>query len=250
MNRPRIFVATMASGEGDFQESMKAVQVQKDIELNHFVIAGFGELEAHNAVWAAWRERRAEHDLFVKVDADTVLVRDTILAEIWAEFQKNKRVTGLQAPLADYMTDDLINGLNACDTRVTFNDSKDDLFCDRHVDTNHDVVLRDGSGLPTSLIPAGRHCHLANDEQAFHYGLHRMLKGQRWVINKVYQAFTRDHDRVRGMALVGAQFHGRFTKERKFNYNDDAFQAAFEEARTRYDELAEHLKQGRLDRIQ
>lgn len=248
-DRPRVFVATMFSGEGDFQEMLRAIHTQQNVDVTHFVVGGYNELEAHNSLWTTWRKNRPGHDLFVKVDADTVLVRPTILAEIWTEFKKNPRVTGMQAPLHDYMTDGLINGLNATDTRVTFNDSMDDLYCDRHVDTGHDIVLRDGSGLPVSLVPIGRHCHLANDRQAFHYGVHRMMKGQRDTINRVHVAWSRDKDRIRAMVLIGAQLSHRFVQGHRFNYADIAFKASFEDATRYYDKFVGYLQLGKLDQI-
>ena len=194
-------------------------------------------------MWHAWRHQGPSHDLFVKVDADTVLASVTTLAQIWEQFKANPRVTGLQAPLHDYMTDSLINGLNAFSTKVVFNDTRDELYCDRQVDTNHDVVLRE-KDLPASLIPAGFHCWNSTDEQAFHYGVHRMLKGQRATIDKVRVAWNRDHDRPRAFALIGAKMAHRFAASRKFNYTDDLFKATFEEASTHYDELTQDLAAG------
>jgi len=240
---PRIFVGTMYTQEGEFEGCLKQIRAQQDVVVAHVIIANMREKEAHNALWHAWRHQGSSHDLFVKVDADTILASPHTLRLIWEQFNNNPRVTGLQAPLHDYMTDGLINGLNAFSTKVVFNDTQDELYCDRQVDTNHDVVLRE-KDLPSTLIPAGFHCWNSTDSQAFHYGLHRMLKGQRTTIDKVRMAWNRDHDRPRAWALIGAKMADQFTINRQFNYNDPTFKTAFAEANTRYDELTQNLAVG------
>ena len=247
---PKIFVGTMHTCEGDLETSLLHVQRQKGVVVTHYLVSGLKEKEAHNALWKAWRDGKNGHDLFVKVDADTVLSSPTTLAEIYELFHRNTRVTGLQAPLHDYMTNDFINGLNAFSPRVTFNDTQDELYCDRKVDVDHDIVLR-GDDLPNSLRPAGLHCHYANEKQAFHYGVHRALKGQTVVLNKVHNAFVTHHhetqNRVRGFALIGSQFSTKFMHNRKFNYTDVEFLDAFEEAKQHYDELTNDRAFGGLD---
>jgi hypothetical protein len=237
---PRVFVGTMYTQEGEFEGCLKQVQAQKDVVVSHVIISGLKEKEAHNALWHAWRHQGPSHDLFVKIDADTVLASTRTLALIWEQFATNPRVTGLQAPLHDYLTDSLINGLNAFSTRVVFNDTQDELYCDRQVDTNHDIVLREKDLTPL-LIPAGFHCWNSTDIQAFHFGVHRTLKGQKATIDKVRTAWNRDRDRPRAFALLGSEMSDRLALKRRFNYSDTEFQAAFEEAKKRYDELNQHL---------
>jgi len=237
--QPRIFVGTMYTQEGEFQDCITRVQAQEGVVVSHVIISNLKEKEAHNALWKAWRDAKDSHDLFVKVDADTVLASTTTLADIYTQFQSNERVTGLQAPLFDYMTDSMINGLNVFSPRVVFNDTNDELYCDRKVDEGHDIVLRERD-LPEALIPAGFHCFDPTDRQAFHYGLHRMLKGQTATLDKVFNAWARDRDRPRLFALVGAHMSPRFVNNRSFNYEDPEFEAAFVEAEKRYDELVKH----------
>lgn len=236
---PRVFVGTMYCGEGDFAECCKAVVKQRDVKVTHVVIADLPEREAHNRLWQAWRDAKADHDMFVKVDADTVLAHDEVLLEFWRMMQANPRITGIQAPLLDYFTDGYINGLNCFSPRVTFRDTSDDLFCDRQVDTDHDIVVKSG-GVTERLRHAGYHCYHATDRQAFHFGLHRALKNQRQVIELVKQAQQRHGDRQRALALAGADCAGAFTQG-GFNYGDERFMLAFEATLKRFDELKEGL---------
>lgn len=242
MNKPRIFVGTMYAEEGDFSACMQRIKDQEGVSVSHFIISGMKEKQAHNALWHAWNDQKSEHDLFVKVDADTVLTSPHTLKIIADLFRENSRVTGLQAPLQDYMTNTHINGLNAFSPVVTFNDTRDELYCDRQVDVDHDVVLRVGT-LPQELVPAGYHCYHSTERQAFHYGVHRMLKNQRHIISQVCDAWNTHQDRIRGFALIGASVAGAFSESKRFNYSDDEFQNAFERARASYDMMVQVWRQ-------
>lgn len=245
MTEPRIFVGTMYAHEGDFQICIDKIRAQKGVIVSHFIVSGLKEKEAHNALWHAWREAKDSNDLFVKIDADTVLASESTLSQIWQLFEANPRLTSVQAPLHDYMTNGFINGLNAFSPRVVFNDTRDELYCDR-VDTGHDMRMQSNE-VPDCLKPAGLHCFHANDRQAFHYGVHRALKGQRDIMARVYKAWSHDKDRIRSFALLGSAMHDRFIQNRKFNYDDPEFQTAFEEAKTKYNELAPGLATGKLE---
>lgn len=239
---PQVFVGTMYCGEGDYPECTKAILGQQGVNVQHVVIANQSEKEAHNRLWQTWRDvQHSGFDMFVKVDADTVLAHPLVLREFWQMMQNSPRITGIQAPLLDYFTDGHINGLNCFSPKVTFRDTADALFCDRQVDVDHDVVVKAG-GVPMTLRPAGFHCYRATDEQAFHFGLHRAMKGQTQVIDLVDQAWRRHHDRIRALALLGAQYAyaGTF-KAGGFNYNDERFKTALEAVLHRFDDMVSTL---------
>ncbi len=224
---PRIFIGTMFSGEGDFDECVKMVAMQRDVHVTHKVITNLPEREAHNALWQSWREAKNTHDLFVKVDADTVLAGYNTLKTIWELMSSDVRITGLQAPLHDFFTLEMINGLNCFKPSVTFNDTSDDLFCDRRVDVGHDVVIS-SENVPDSLRPAGFHCYGTTPKQAFHFGLHRALKGQSNIIERVRRAHVNaGWSLKRQLVLEGASCAGIFA-DGSFNYTDDRFNEAFD----------------------
>lgn len=235
MSNPKVFVGTMYCGEGDFDLSTVSIATQVGVDVERLVISNLPEKEAHNALWAAWRERQSSFDCFLKVDADTVLAHPNVIAS-YIELLKNPDITGIQAPLADYFTDDLINGLNCFSPKVTFRDTADDLFCDRHVDVDHNVVIASHE-VPNVLRPAGLHCHYTKDIQAFHFGVHRALKGQASVIEKVRRAWTKHKDRQRGLAILGARSAAQFSKTRRFNYNDKELIDAFDRALSTYESM-------------
>lgn len=236
---PRVFVGTLHSNEGELEHCKKAILEQNDVNVTHVIISGLPEKEAHNELWRSWREAKNDHDIFVKVDADTVLFTQTIIAQLWAIFDNNPRVTGVQAPLLDYFTDGYINGLNCFSPRVTFNDTVDGLFCDRGVDVNHDIVIR-STDVPPALKPAGWHCFHATPIQAFHYGLHRALKKQSSTLQLLKQAWERHRDEIRAYALIGASMAS--TSQGFCNYTDERFQQMFASVVNNFERLTRNIE--------
>lgn len=236
---PRVFVGTMECGEGDFPECVAAVAAQAGCVVTHHVVNDLPEKEAHNALWSAWRAAQSGHDLFVKVDADTVLANSETLLSFWRVMEANPRVTGIQAPLLDYFTAGYINGLNCFSPRVTFCDTLDELFCDRRVDVDHDVIVGSGE-VPDQLKPAGYHCYRPTDAQAFHFGLHRALKRQTATLERVREAYKREGGRARALALLGAETAASFS-EGGFNYADERFKVALDGVMRRFGQLTDGL---------
>lgn len=192
----------MFCGEEEFMESAAGIASQKGLaHYHHHVITGLPEAEAHNTLWSAWNDEKSNFDLFVKVDADTILRDENVIADVWQLFT-SPRVTGAQFRLHDYFTDQLIAGLNFFTPIVTFNTSPE-LYCDR-VDGNHDIVLKGATVAGSGLEPIGLHCKYPNDRQAFHFGLHRKLKGQTSTLKSVYEAYCHLGGRARSLALMGA----------------------------------------------
>lgn len=222
MTNPRIFVGTLSSGEAEFDECVGAVAAQAGVIVTHHIIKNQPEFEAHNMLWAAWDNQKHVHDLFVKIDADTVLNRDTALAEIFTLFE-NSEVTGAQIPLWDYFTDDVINGLNCFSPAVQFRPSQKRLFAD-HADFGHNKVLK-GDAVK-HLSPIGWHGKNPSPSQAFHFGFHRKMKGQKDVLQKTAAAWRKYGDDARGWALAGAASAKWWMVERS-DYQGGLFQKCF-----------------------
>lgn len=226
----KIFVGTMEHGELDFQASKESIQNQVGFEITHHIVSNLPEKEAHEKLFSAWNEAKKDHQLFLKVDADTVLSHNEVIKNFVEVFESNSRVTGAQAWLHDYLTDSLIYGLTCLKNTVNVATKVDKLYPDR-ADTGHDIVLR-GNQLPEKLIPAGKHCWYSSESQAFHYGFHRGKKNQSDILNKVYSAWEKnDFDRIRGMCLMGFKLSLSYEN---VDYRDEDFQNAFEIAKRTY----------------
>lgn len=219
----KIFVGTLFCGEEEFEESKRMVLSQKDVEIHHCVIKNLPEYEAHNALWNEWNSAKINFDIFVKIDADTILDNEFKLRDISKEFQKNDRLTGMQIPLHDYFTDSEILGLNCFSNKVIFNPARSRLHAD-HADTGHDIVYRNDA--VTHLSPAGKHCSYPNPKQSFHYGFHRMKKNQRETICKVYKAWKKNGGDGRAFALYGAKIAAE-NFSMGHDYGDEDFEKSF-----------------------
>jgi len=227
MEVPRIFVGTMASGEAELDACRAAVAAQRGVAVQHHEIRDLPELEAHNALWDAWDAAKAGFDLFVKIDADTVLIDDGALARVYALFAADSSVTGAQILLHDYFTDSLIAGLNFFRPQVTFIRTANRLRPDV-ADAGHDRVLK--GEVVAHLAPIGWHCLNPSPLQSFHFGLHRALKSQDETLCRVAGVWLRERDEARGWALAGAMT-ASFWMRRHFDYADARFQSAFEALR-------------------
>jgi hypothetical protein len=242
---PRIFVGTLHSGEGDFAKCCAAINTQTNVIVTHHIVSGLNEKDAHNTLWAKWREEQSSHDLFVKIDADTVLSQPWILSEIFQTIRA-KDATGLQAPLHDYMTDKLIIGLNAFTPRVVFLGTTDKLYCDRNVELGNTNVIR-GADLPPTLKFVGFHCHHASNLQGFRYGVHRAMKTQDAEIQHLIWAWRKHGDRVRGLGVIGSLLAPRLSRLGHVDYTDQGLISAYEDAEKRYDEYVSAINSKRFN---
>lgn len=218
----------MYCGEGDFLACIRSIHEQIGVIVEHTIISNQPEREAHDALWSAFTRASLDFDMLTKVDADTVLEHPEVLCKTYELFQKNPRVTSVQSPLYDHLTDGFINGLNSFSPKVRFSASPE-LYCDR-VDTGHDIQLM-ANQVPDTLRPAGQHCLHATEVQAFHYGLHRALKNQHSLIEKMKFACSKgDYSRLRHFAILGAAASTEFRNRTTFNYQDSQFLEAFDKA--------------------
>lgn len=226
----------MYSNENDFTQCCEIINKQKNVNITHVVISNLPEKIAHNKLWDSWDKEKycKDYTCFIKIDADTVLHSEHTIETIGNYFKHSNRLTGMQCYLHDYYSDELIFGLNCFSPAVKFQKTTDDLYCDRNVDVNHDIVLR-GNQLSEQLIPAGFHCHNSSDIQSFHYGYHRALKNKVDNLNKVKLAYDLKRDRKRAFVLLGAD-NSKLLKD-KFNYTDPEFVKLFQNVYDNFDKL-------------
>ncbi len=152
---------------------------------------------------------KQDFDLFVKIDADTVLMRDDALASAWRLFNQNPDVTGAQIGLLDYYSNDTIMGMNFFRPMVIFTPARSRLNCDR-VDSGHNIVLR-GDAV-AHLEPIAWHGKDPEARQAFHFGLHRARKRQTEVLKKLAKAYLCYGGDSRAWALCGVSSCGLLSK--------------------------------------
>nr|WP_281720365.1 hypothetical protein [Nitrosomonas nitrosa] len=167
----RILVGTLRSIENEFESCCEALRQQSLQTFEHFVISGLPKLEAHDALFHAFMARSHEFDMFLKLDADMVLTRPTMLAELSACFSEDKGLQLLTVGVHDFFSARLVNGLHMFRSDVRWNPRGDVLF----TDVNEVDKFRTRLDFDV-LAPAALHCPNPSPFQAFHYGLHRGLK--------------------------------------------------------------------------
>ena len=224
----KVLVGTLAATESEFLESRKSLLMQRDCEVNQYLIKDLNEYDAHNLLWTVFNRRAHTCDLIVKVDSDTVIKLPDSFKEVYANLVISK-LDGVQLSLFDYFSQTSIYGVGFFLPHVQFKPSKNRLFADRAIDRkqyligqNHDIGLSEDIGF---------HCKYPNEEQSYRYGLHRWKKGQFELLRSVLDHWWIEKDSARGWALVGAILAEK-KKLVSINYNGRTFNKMFTSLKT------------------
>ena len=212
----RIFVATLYAGENEFEECVESINRQKGVTFEHVILKHLGNKEAADTLYKTFMERSAEFDLLIKIDADTVLVDDHLFSNISHKFRENDWLDLLEIPLHDFLSDQLIWGLNSFRSTVKWKPAQENLFVDDFKPVPKNRWISDCK----ELAPAGIHCKNPSHLQAFHYGVYKGLKviqpeiGEKVIskihsnmekIERTYAHFKRKRDIRLGFAVLGAE---------------------------------------------
>lgn len=206
MQKPKVLVITLSNGENEFDECVSAIKSQKEVNIEHMIISGKNELDAHKEFGFTWNTRRNEFDTLVKIDADSILMSDKALYNVVKLFETNS-VTGVQIKMLDYFSNSLIPGMNAFSNKVKFVTPRYKLYPD-HSDTGHGIVLKGES--VQFLEPIAWHCKYPSNRQSFFFGYRRRLKNQKDILAKVAEEWLANLDDPRKWALIGS-----YSAERK-----------------------------------
>ena len=228
---PKILVGTMACGEKEFPACQQAIAAQKYVIVKHYVIENKPEIVAHQELFQYWNENRSDFDLFVKIDADTVLEKDDSLFKLWKIFSTDSEISAVQTGLLDYFSNQMISGLNSFSPEVSFSIPTDPLFCDRIEEVGHKKILKPKDTL--DIFPIARHCLYPSPKQAFHFGYRRWSKGQLNIVRNCLDAWKNAPETGRLWALLGvrASFHSRIEDA---SYNNPEFVKMFDKAEQEY----------------
>ena len=238
----KILVGTLFCGEHEFDRCVESISRQTLPATEHLVIRNRPDREAHQALYGGFFGRREEFDLLIKVDADCVICRDDFFAKVAATFRSRPDLRLLEVKLHDWYTDRPMSGINIYHRDLDYRPSGDGVFTDRFA-VDPSVVHRDRK----QLAPAAMHCPDPSPWHAFHFGVHRGVKGavalQRGLYETAYMRFrevhwTRQHFRRNpdprlGLAALGGELGlaGQF-KEDQLDYSNAAVQAAYRRAQS------------------
>ena len=221
----RVLVTTAYCGEAEFDMSKRSVTEQVVVQIEHKIFKHYPELEAHNVILKQFREYADDYDMYVKVDADTIITHENMFIDV-LKFLQSTNYAAVQLYLHDYFTNKNINGLNFYHPqRNSFNESRDRLYTDRSI--VHYGPVAYSEQLP-HLIPAGYHCLFPHDSQSFHYGYHRGLKNKTQNESDVREAYVMFNDRQREIALLG--FEASRVNKGEHEYSAANFQQLMHDA--------------------
>lgn len=214
----KIFVGTLYSGENEFEECRSSIRTQTYTNYDHYVIENLPNKEAHVTLFKTFLEKSNEYDLLIKIDADTVLLRNSFFQEVIDKMIANPWLDVFCVGISDFYTGSIINGIATYRNNVRWNFDDSSMFVDIPLVTN-DHYQYDAS----VLAPAAIHCKNPTPFHAFHFGVHRGLKSiqrihstSHWKIMKsVQQNFNLTADRRLGLAVLGSElvYLGMFRKE-------------------------------------
>ena len=237
----RILVGMLAAGENERDQAIAALRAQthKDYEL--FVIENRPNKEAHEALYSRFMSSADQFDIFFKLDADMVLVRNTALEEVADFFAGNPEVELILFELIDWYSDSLIPGLVITRSTARWPAHPDQLMVDSFVKIT-------GKNVHVSDRQAALAIHSPDPSplQAFRFGVHRAMKAIQddrepakkmlekanihWdILQRTWSNFLVKGDRRMGLAIAGAELvMNRGSRALGSNYMDKTVAEFFE----------------------
>ena len=209
VDRPKVLAGILYSGEPTLHRAIGALEAQKDIDLRIVLIGGFGQWEAHRRLYRTFNETGPEVDLFVKVDADMIILHDRLLISAHRFLSVEEPVDRLTFGVHDWLSGQTIIGLHCWRSSVQWTAEPPPLHTDLVENTARArFVLKDP---PEPLV---LHAPDPDELQAARYGARRALKalasgGDDWAWHAVErlaaQASVEAHP-VRLIAVAAARF--------------------------------------------
>ena len=167
----KFLVLTLYCGEGEFERCKSSVQKQKGVDVQQVIFSNMGNVEAHEALYRRIMEERDNFDLFIKLDADMVLSRDTALDEIADYFRREIELDHLVLPVFDWPSRQQVQGITVFGRRVRWAFPLNPLSPD-----SNPIRVGKKRVIPTLATELVRHMQAPTREQCYLYGFHKGLK--------------------------------------------------------------------------
>ena len=107
----------MYSIENEYQECLEKIAHQ-ECDFDVFKVEQLTNKEAHLTLYDTFMKKSEDYDLFIKVDADMVITRNSFFTEVQEFFRNHKNVDLLAIAVNDFFTDRLIYGLHVNNSNV------------------------------------------------------------------------------------------------------------------------------------
>lgn len=218
----KIYVGTLFSGENEFEQCKKAINSQRYNDFDHVVFSYLPNKEAHFKLYTDFLSKK-EYDILVKVDADTVLIDNRAFDRIVSIFNSNPRLQHVNFMLWDFYTMRRIRGQSSNRNGFWISDNNNNVFVDRVIKYQSKDEL-----YQNEII--GIHSPNPSFYQAFHFGFHRQLKKQHYLILHLFKAFIVSFNLKRAYALCGAMavITGQLSSKNNDIYDDRSIQYMFQ----------------------
>lgn len=213
--KTKVMILTLHSGENEFPTCLESIQRQTHADITHKVFSGLGNWEAHNRLYQTIMDSAVDFDIFIKMDADMVFTRSTVVEEICGMFSAMNSLDHMVCPLEDWPTQRAIMGMHVFSNRVTWNTVDDRLFVDPDPYAPGGKIVLSARG-----ISFATHMESPSLEQAYLFGMHRALKviqreqpnrkisqirSQFLLLERVYDIWRAQPDALRAAVLLGAE---------------------------------------------
>ena len=223
----KVLFLVMYSGEGDYEKCIESAKNQIGIVSDFFEIKNMSLKDAHCAIYSYWNDHKDDYDMFVKLDADMVLINQTKVIDVWNEL-KNTNLSLLCVWVDDFLRKRLVPGMIFGTKHCTFN--IDNVINGEKAvyDTGMYIVeagyVFTDQNIADKLAPSALHGYYSLPIQLFAQGVKRRLRrGGQWDIYQIVQAeFSKNPDKLRFMFLIGwALAENELAND--YNYNDRKF---------------------------
>lgn len=178
--------------ENEFSVCIEAIQMQTHRNFDYFIVKDKPNKQAHDELYTTFMSFANDYDVFIKIDADMVLTRNTFFSEVISELKIQPDVDHFQIGVWDHFTDRLIFALHVFRSSVRWERNDEKYF----VDLVHEPTkVRNYMDLNGPLAPAAHHCPNPSLFQAFHFGLHKAVKLSQREVNTVKIKGAKSHAR-------------------------------------------------------
>lgn len=207
-----VVIGTLYSGEGDFEYCCKSVKSQ-DYPCEQFVISDTMEAKAHSVLYRTFKD--SDYDYLIKLDADMVFIDNNAVRQM-VSIADEGGYDKVSFKVQDFFTNSKFFGVHLFSKRVNWkwkrfvskNIKPDRLDTAKHVYLSKNALVY--------------HCYHANIKQSFHYGFHRMHKGQVGICNDVLSNLERSPKDVNLLSACKGIYAALCNKSFKSNdYNED-----------------------------
>lgn len=210
-----LLILTLHSGENEFPLCKASLASQTFRGFDHIVFENLGNNEGHETLYRTIMEQAGNYARFLKLDADMVLRGGDSLASMLTEFDAERDADCVAWHVFDYYSNRNILGVHMFSNRVTWRTDLPELYVDPDPSfPGRRVILRKEWKQHVLHSPS------PSPRQAFEFGIHRAQKcfnqlsgpdyarrreAQFETLHGVWRAFLQSGDRMRGLAMAGAE---------------------------------------------